>query len=271
VEGALMPAAADDSRLRLSPQPLGGGRFRYLGERYWCSWNGVYGGALLGALIRCMETVTGKPLVTVNAQFVANVPEGADLLLHAESLVAGSVAAQATAAAYIGEKLVARAGGSFGEVGADGRVAASFPSVRPPAESPPRTFLKPLPGGLNESMDVRVAGVAAPRCWLWVRCPDGEGLPMTASLLSAFADHPPYGTGLLMGEGWYGITLDKALRLCGPLEGVDAGAWTLVEIVFDTMAPPFAHATVNLWSEAGRLLAIGGQSMRIRHGIASKS
>lgn len=261
----------DDSRLHLSPEPLGQGRFGYRGDRYWCSWNGLYGGALLGAMIRCMETMTGKPLVTVNAQFLANVPENAELVLEAQSLAQGNVASQALATAHMGGTLAARSGGTFGAVGADGTMAAAMPSVRRPSDSPPRTFLKPLPGGLNDSMDVRVAGVAAPRCSLWVRATDGAGLPMSASLLSAFADHPPYGTGLLLGEGWYGITLDMALRLCGPLDGIDAGSWVLVEIVFDTIASPFAHATVNLWTEGGRLLAIGGQSMRIRHGIAAKS
>jgi len=257
--------------LHLTPEPTGTpGRFRLFGDRYWCSWNGFYGGALLGALIRSMENVTGKPLVTVNAQFLANVPEGAELTLEADALVQGSTAAQASAIAILGDKVAVRSGGTFGVVGSEAGIAARFPSVRPPADSPPRSFLKPLPGGLNEAMDVRVAGAEGARCWLWVCCPDGTGSPLSASLLSAFADHPPFGVGLMKGTGWYGITLDAGLRVCRPLEGLDAGLWTLVEIVFDTMAPPFAHATVNIWTEDGSLLAIGSQSMRIRHGIAPK-
>jgi acyl-CoA thioesterase len=258
--------------LHLSPEPTGApGRFRYASHRTWASWNGLYGGALLGALIEAMERVCDKPLAAVSAQFLVNVKEGVTLELHAELLAAGSTVSQASGAALLGDVVAVRASGSFGAAGNEEvRIAASFPSVRAPADSPERSYMRPLPGGLNDTLDVRLAGSDKSRVYIWGRCPAAEGTPLTAGLLSCYADHPPYATGVMLGGEWYGITLDTTLRIVAPPERHDGAIWVLIEVVFDTIAPPFAHASVNLWSEQGDLLAIGAQSMRIRHGIATK-
>jgi acyl-CoA thioesterase len=262
---------ADTAHLRLSPQPTDDAkRFTYESYRMWCSWNGLYGGALLGALIEAMERVSGKSVAAVSAQFLANVKQGDRLTLTADLLAAGSTASQVCATALIGDTVAVRVTGTFGAIGEGARVAAPFPRVRAAGDSPERSYLRPLPGGMNETMDVRLAGSDASRVCIWARTPAGAGAPLTAALLSCYADHPPYATGVLLGKGWYGITLDSTLRIVTTPARVDGGAWVLIEVVFDAVAPPFAHASVNMWSESGELLAIAAQSMRIRHGIATK-
>ena len=160
--------------------------------------------------------------------------------------------------------------GTLGAVASGAVSARVFPRVKPPAESPARTFLRaPLEGDVAETMEVRIAEAGATAACLWVRCATGAGHPLSAALLSAIADHPPFGLRLALGGDWYGISLDASLRLVVAPEQFDAGDWVLVEIRYDSIAAPFAFATTCLWTADGTLLAVSPQTMRIRNGTAS--
>ena len=257
----------------LSPMPLSSaesGEFSCKAERPWCTWNGLHGGALMGMLISSLEQLAGKPLVSATAQFVKGVKEGDEIAIKAEIIASSSAITQARVSAFQDGNLVITGLGTLGAVGSGARSVRTFPRVRSPAESPARTFLRaPLEGDVARTMEVRVAETSATGACLWVRCEAGKGTPMTAALLSAIADHPPFGLRLALGGDWYGISLDASLRLATPPHDVDAGDWMLVEIVYDCIATPFAFASTYLWHAEGALLAVSPQTMRIRNGTVS--
>ena len=246
------------------------GEFTCKALRPWCTWNGLHGGALMGMSINSMEQLTGRPAVSATAQFVGGVKEGEEVELKAEVIASSSSITQARVTATQGGRLVIAALGTLGAVASGAVSARVFPRVKPPAESPARTFLRaPLEGDVAETMEVRIAEAGATAACLWVRCATGAGHPLSAALLSAIADHPPFGLRLALGGDWYGISLDASLRLVVAPEQFDAGDWVLVEIRYDSIAAPFAFATTCLWTADGTLLAVSPQTMRIRNGTAS--
>lgn len=257
----------------LSPVAVEGEKdtYRYPGMLAWTSWNGPFGGALLGSMIESMEQATGQKLVALTAQFLKTAKHGVPLTLKVDTLAAGRAVAQVRASAwqdgvllFTGCGVLAAAGDAF----AAGSVGA-FPAVRSADASPARTYMKPIQGGLNDTVDIRIADAAPSHVRLWGRCPDAAGTPLGAALLAAFADHPPYGVQLLKGGEWYGITLDSTLRIASPSSGLDGASWVLLDIGFEAIGEQFGFATVNLWSVDGRLLAIGTQTLRLRNGIAA--
>lgn len=257
---------------KLSPVAVVGEENTYLypGLLNWTSWNGPFGGALLGSMIEAMEQSTGQKLVALTAQFLKTAKHGVPLTFKVETLAAGRAVAQVRASAYqdgallfTGCGVLATAGDEFaaGSVG-------SCPVVRSAEASPVRTYMKPIKDGLNDTVDIRIAEAVPSHVRLWARCPGAAGGTLGAALLAALADHPPYGVQLLKGGEWYGITLDSTLRIASQSAGLDGAAWVLLDIGFEAMGEQFGFATVNLWSVDGRLLAIGTQTLRIRNGIA---
>ena len=224
----------------------------------------------MGMLINGLEQMTGKPAVAATVQFVKGVKEGEEVTLKGEIIAASSTVTQARISATQGGNLVVTALATLGALAPAAKSAKAFPRVRPPDESPARTFLRaPLEGDVGETMEVRIAETGATGACLWVRCPSGAGRPLSAALLSAIADHPPFGLRLALGGDWYGISLDASLRVVASPEKFDAGDWVLVEIGYDSIAAPFAFATTYLWNADGVLLAVSPQTMRIRNGISS--
>jgi acyl-CoA thioesterase len=260
---------ASDAVEQLSPPPLAGepGAFRFSAQRAWCTWNGLHGGALMGALIGSMEQTTGMPAASATAQFLKGVKEGGEVVIRAEVVASGSSVAQARAVATQDGAQIIVVSATLGAGGASATSARSFPRVPSAEDSPARTYLRaPLPGDVAETMEVRIAQAGPTGACLWVRCPTAKGRPLSAALLAAFADHPPFAVRLALGGDWYGISLEESLRIVAPLRELDGGIWTLVEVVFDALASPFAFATANVWSEDARLLAVSPQALRIRHG-----
>jgi acyl-CoA thioesterase len=256
----------------LSPTAVEGekGAYLYPGMLDWTSWNGPFGGALLGSMIESMEQCTGQKLVALTAQFLKTAKHGVPLTFKVDILAAGRAVSQVRASAHQDGSLLFTGSGvlaSSSDALAAGCVG-DCPVVRPAESSPARTYMKPIKGGLNDTVDIRIAETAASRVRLWARCPAASGMPLGAALLAAFADHPPYGVGLLRGGEWYGITLDSTLRIAAPSADLDGASWVLLDIGFEAMGEQFGFATVNLWTTDGRLLGIGTQTLRLRNGIA---
>ena len=255
----------------LSPAAVQGEKDVYLypGMVDWTSWNGPFGGALLGSMIEAMQHATGQRLVALTAQFLKTAKHGVPLTFKVDTLAAGRAVAQVRASAYQ-EGVLLFTGCGVLATSDDQFTAGSVgicPVVRLADDSPARTYMKPIPGGLNDTVDIRIAEAAPSHVRLWARCPGAAGQPLGSALLAAFADHPPYGVGLLKGGQWYGITLDSTLRITSPAAGLDGASWVLLDIGFEAMGEQFGFATVNLWSVEGKLLAIGTQTLRIRNGI----
>ena len=257
----------------LSPTAVPGraGQYIYPGKVSWTSWNGPFGGVLLGSMMESMEQSAGQGLVAVMAQFLKTAKHGPELVFEVETLAAGKAVAQMRGSAMQEGQVLFTATATLAASGDKlQRVSTtSMPQVPSPEASPARSYMKPIDGGLNDTIDVRIAAVDSATVRLWARCPVADGEPLTAGLLAAYADHPPFGVGLLRGEGWYGITLDSTLRIVSSSAHLSATSWVLLDIGFEAMGTQMGFATVNLWSSSGQLLAIGSQTLRLRNGIAT--
>jgi acyl-CoA thioesterase len=261
---------------QLSPTAVPGqsGQYLYPGKVSWISWNGPFGGALLGSMMESMEQSSGQGLVAIMAQFLKPAKHGPELVFQVETLAAGKAVAQMRGSAMQEGQVLFTATATLAASGDKlERVSSSvMPVVPPPDASPARTYMRPIDGGLNDTVDVRIAAVDAANVRLWARCPDAGAEPLTPGLLAAFADHPPFGVTLLRGAGWFGLTLDSTLRIVSSSAELSAASWVLVDIGFEAMGTQMGFATVNLWTSTGQLLAIGSQTLRVRNGIpASRS
>jgi len=244
---------------------------KYTAPLAWSTWNGLNGGSSLGLLVEAMEQVSGMPLFSVSCQYVNLIKQGDEVTALAEILSSGKSAMQmrATLTGPAGVQVCAI--GTVGAMTAEAEVFAPRDEQPPPEQSTPRPWMKPLPGSLMDTLDVRVASHSPDRVGLWIRYPAGAGKPMSASLLATFADHPPFGLSFLLGNQRYGISLDSSYRTVTPPEGFDAAGWVQLDMHYDFIGPQFALATVRLWSQSGALLGVANQAMRIRQGMVSPS
>ncbi len=85
---------------------------------------------------------------------------------------------------------------------------------------------------------------------MWVRALEPE--PTTASLLAVFADFLPGAIPLTRRSS----SLDNTIRIVSR-EETD---WILIDSTIHVLADGFFHGEARLFSESGRLLAIGSQS-----------
>jgi acyl-CoA thioesterase len=242
------------------------GEFSYVASRSWCSWNSLYGGALLAALALAMEQEAGRPLLSASAQYQGAVREG-DALALGVRISAGRTVAHASATGILAGKTVVSASGVLGEAGPATQVRAAFPAgARGPLQSPPRVSLNPARGTLYDTLQVRIESVAPPQVRFWARCPAAAGQPLSAAMLAVLADHPPPAVVLVLGGDAFGVSLDTTLQIVDQSRRRDAGDWYLVAVGFEAVQQPFLFASAQIWAEDGTLVGLSAQSMLVRHG-----
>lgn len=251
---------------RLKPSPVAGeaGRYGLRVPDEWCSWNGLFGGALFGGMIAAAEETTGRPLNSMTVNFFRPVGREGQVALEVETLAASRSLGQARVRASEDGHSAASGTGIFGSTDVGFSAPDAPRPARPPDASPAREFHRADVGGLSRTLDVRVCGASAYSASLWIRCPLGQGAPLDAALLAAIADHPPYAVKLVKGAEWYGVTLDFSLRICADLTRIDGGDWIHVHVDFDAVSESIANATVRMWTEAGVHVGVASQCMRIR-------
>jgi len=268
---------SDSARQPLPEPPLPGsmglrdggepGRFLMPAERRWCSWNGLFGGALLGAAVEAMEKVAGKPLLSVSALYLQGLKENDVLEVRAQLRGGGKAVSLATAAGVHNGETAVLAQGTLGAFPEGVRPATAFAPRRPPEASRRRESLNYTPGGVTDTLEVRFADEdvarGANRAQLWVRCVGVDG-PMTAAILTAVADHPPSAVAPIFGQGYYGITLDSTMRIAARLDKYPAGEWVLLDVQFDALTDQMGHASVQMWSRGGDYLGLAAQTTRMR-------
>ena len=85
-------------------------------------------------------------------------------------------------------------------------------------------------------------------------------LDRSAAGLAIVADWVPSGIGQALGRWAGGNSLDNTIRI---LDLVPTD-WVLCDIQVHGIAKGFGHGRVHLWSEDGRLMATGSQSLIVR-------
>ncbi|WP_081866351.1 acyl-CoA thioesterase domain-containing protein [Blastococcus sp. URHD0036] len=252
---------AEPAAWPLSPLPavVDGAVTVRIGPEVSNSRGALFGGWCLGLVTEVAQQVTGRRLRDLSLTYLRPAPAGSDLTVRAEVLgPAGSLASVRIEALTGGSPaLVATA--VTGPVAAtpEGLVA---PSVPPPAECPPRTWLTGPGTGTSVLLDVRLAAEqldvrAGGRALLWasLRCPVADEVR-----LAVVSDHVPYLLRRALPEVAGVATVAATLRSAG----VPLGEWVLLEVSLVAVDERLGVGRVSMWSD-GRLVGTAEQTARL--------
>jgi acyl-CoA thioesterase len=237
-------------------------------ERKLCTREGfLFGGCGLAAAVTALEATTGRPLVWATAQYLSFARTPSVLDLDVIVPVTGRNTTQARAIGQVGNQEIFTVNAALGERSPDITGEwAQIPDVPRPDDCQAPPVLASSAGTIHDQVELRIAygrhrdGTPSPdgRSALWIRLP--RELDRSAAGLSIVADWVPYGIGQALGRLAGGTSLDNTIRL---LDVVPTD-WVLCDIHVHGIAKGFGHGRVHLWSEGGRLMATGSQSLIVR-------
>ena len=99
---------------------------------------------------------------------------------------------------------------------------------------------------------------------LWARIPDLDCI--SAASIALMADYLPVSAGSMLARPAGGNSLDNSLRILQ----VEQSEWLLCDCEVRGIQNGFGHASMNIWSEKGTLLAVASQSFIFRDFKAKK-
>lgn len=220
----------------------------------------LFGGACLGIAIEAAGRVIGRPVVQASAQFLRFMPCGAMVDLEVKPHAAGRTLAQVAVIMRIAEEEVALVSLGLGQREGfetkqwiDAPLAASADECSRRAILPPQDA-KALFLGQIEAREITQTAQEG-RTLLWLRRRDGGSNDRMT--LASFADFLPLALGRATSRPGGGNSVDNVLRL---LDEAGPG-WILCDMEISAAAHGFAHGNLKLWSQEGKLLAIGAQSL----------
>lgn len=232
----------------------------------------LYGGTAIAASICAMEAASQREVLWATTQFVAPAPGGSTIEMRAETLASGRRTAQLRVTATIDGEVMFASLGSTGTPRPDG-LAGQFespPLVTPPEESvermpvPPRAEA-PVEVGWQRECEHRVAEIlstdrtASGTMAMWTRFRNPA--PMTPARIAFSADMVPVAIARGAGRMGAGTSLDNSMRFAGRSDT----EWVLLELQGNMASGGYGHGLVRVWSQSGRLLAVGSQTASMIH------
>lgn len=219
-----------------------------------------FGGACLGMAVEAAARVVERPVVQASAQFFRFMPRGALMDIEVHPKAGGKTLAQATVIMRIANEEVTRVSLGLGcRDGFEAHQWISAPLVPPADECSLQHILPPQDAHAQflERIEAReISGNAeGGRTLLWLRRRDGG--PNDRMALAAFADFLPLALGRGTGRPGGGNSVDNVLRL---LDEAGPG-WILCDMEISAAVHGFAHGSLRLWSQEGKLLSIGAQTL----------
>lgn len=233
----------------------------------------LYGGTGISAATTIAETVAGKPLVWITVQYVSNAFPGEDVTFAATVVAAGRSTTQIQVNAHVGERTILTALCSHTDRPTGDEVhRGSAPAVPSPEEC--ERFVMPFEStgqatSFVDAMDRRLhhdpVALAEGHVVMWVRMPTWSG--PSAARLGHVADIVPVALFMSLGRDPGATSLDNTLRVIDP----DATEWVLMDVEAQGLSRSIGHGQVRIWSQDGRLLAIGSQSAILRNSHINRS
>ena len=103
------------------------------------------------------------------------------------------------------------------------------------------------------------------RTMLWMRLKDVDGEPVAADVaaLAVLADLAPSGISEAIGRPTFATSLDNSIR-SARLPEPDSDGWVLMDITIEAVVGRVAQLSARMFDDRGRLLAVCGQSARLR-------
>jgi acyl-CoA thioesterase len=260
-------------------QPAGGSAFDLALEPKVCVGPPdrlfMFGGVGLGASLRALETVTGRPAVWATAQYESYARPGETVRFQVSERVRGNQVSQARVTATVGDREVLTVVSALGarEMASRGQWTLA-PRVPPPLDCPARPLWEGRhPDDIHARIEYRIArgGMHGPRrgapqtdgnTVLWAR-PNPEvlpGHPIDTAFIAVVADYVPSGVGPALGRDAGGNSLDNSIRFHRQVET----GWLLCDVQIHGVANGFAHGRMHIFAETGELIATASQSLILR-------
>jgi len=228
----------------------------------------LYGGAGLAASIETLERLTERPLVWATCQFNNFAKAGSVLQLNVEESVRGRNVCHASLDATIEGKPAFKTLGTFGHRDIDTQTQwIEMPKLDRPENCPKFGSGKVKDGKpcIDRRIDFRVARGSLRKdkkvtgqMALWARVPELSSV--SAASIALMADYLPVSAGSMLERTAGGNSLDNSLRVLR----VEQSEWLLCDCEVRGIQNGFGHATMNIWSEMGSLLAVASQSFIFR-------
>ena len=231
----------------------------------------LFGGIGLAAGVTALERTCGRPVVWATAQYLSFARPGSVLDIDVWTPAQGRTVTQARAIGHVGDHEVLTVNAALGhraEAPADQWPQAPAAAAPLDCRLVTRDALEHT--GLHDRLEIRIASgryrtdramegrSADGRMMLWIR--PREDWKVDAGALALFGDYLASCVGNAMGERIGVNSLDNTIRF-GPIVETD---WVLCEVRITLLYGGFAHGAMHMFSEDGRLMAIGSQSMVLR-------
>jgi hypothetical protein len=204
-------------------------------------------------------------------QYLAPIRAGADLCMEIDIGAEGIALTQASGRGSVDGHPALFAVGTFGGEGPYDMQFSEPPQSPPPGECTVRSMPAPWGGGMLEKIEQRtLPGMALPdpegrpgsgRTMLWMRLRDGVAPEVGA--LAVLADLAPSGISEAIGRPTFGTSLDNSIRAARLPEHSSSG-WVLMDITVEAVVGRVAQLSARMFDDDGRLLAVCGQSARLR-------
>jgi acyl-CoA thioesterase-2 len=227
----------------------------------------LYGGSGLAACAVAAEAATGRPLVWITTQYVANAFPGEEVRFDVDVVVEGRATSQTHVHGRVDDRTVLHATTAHTDR-PPGTMAwwGAPPEVSRPEDCD--VFEMPWEPALGTSfmqeMERRVppelpALVAEGRAAMWVKV---ASWPIGSAASQGFvADIVPMAVSLALGRGPGGTSLDNTVRIVLDEPTDD---WILLDIEAEGFHHSIGHGRVRLWRTDGMLIGVGSQSAIIR-------
>lgn len=242
----------------------------------------LWGGVGLSAFVAAAELAVERRCVWATVQYLAPIRAGGRLQMDIELGGQGIALTQASGRGTVDGKLVLLAIGTFGGDGPHDLQFSEAPQIAPPDECPVRTMPAPWGGGILRHIEQRTPpGMAMPdplgrpgsgRTMLWMRLrhTGAEGgrdvahdVAHDVGALAVLADLAPSGISEAIGRPTFGTSLDNSIR-AARLPDPHASGWVLMDVTVEAVVGRVAQLSARMYDEGGRLLAVAGQSARLR-------
>ena len=240
-------------------------------ERMMAMRGVFYGGAAAALACSMMEHASQRRVVLCSVQMMSSATVGDRLRLEVDQVRAGRSVSQLRVTGTVDDREVFFAFGSTGdgEPGSDA-LNARMPDVAAPDECPPVewSFDPDTDHTYFGVLDLRDAGAPIGRgqdadaVARWCRIPmlPGWGTAKLAYVADTASTAIAQAIQRASGTARPGSSLDNSLRF-GPQSDRD---WALVVTEVDVVHHGFGHGAVRIWSEDGKLLALGNQTFTFR-------
>jgi acyl-CoA thioesterase len=231
----------------------------------------LWGGVGLSAFVAAAERTVGRRCVWATVQYLAPIRADADLRMEIDLGAQGIALTQASGRGSVDGQPALMAIGTFGGDGPHDVQFSERPDFPQPSDCKERRMPPPWGGGLLEQIEQRtLPGMALPdpegrpgsgRSMLWMRL--RQAVDHELGALAVLADLAPSGISEAVGRPTFGTSLDNSIRAARLPEPASSG-WVLMDITVEAVVGRVAQLSARMFDDQGRLLAVAGQSARLR-------